>query len=140
MTFRTVDFSLAQQRMDNFDFEMTSVRLPGSTAPGGELLELFGSQAAATDGSRNIWGIADPAVDALLQKVVTATTRPELSAAMRALDRVLSHGHYSVPQYYGGAFLIGYHPRPFVLPPVIPPYYEADNWAVSTWWASPANK
>lgn len=140
MTFRTVDFSLAQQRMDNFDFEMTSVRLPGSTAPGGELLELFGSQAAATDGSRNIWGIADPAVDALLQKVVTATTRPELSAAMRALDRVLSHGHYSVPQYYGGAFLIGYHPRPFVLPPVIPPYYEADSWAVSTWWASPANK
>lgn len=140
MTFRTVDFSLAQQRMDNFDFEMTSVRLPGSTAPGGELLELFGSQAAATDGSRNIWGIADPAVDALLQKVVTATTRPELGAAMRALDRVLSHGHYSVPQYYGGAFLIGYHPRPFVLPPVIPPYYEADNWAVSTWWASPANK
>lgn len=140
MTFRTVDFSLAQQRMDNFDFEMTSVRLPGSTAPGGELLELFGSQAAATDGSRNIWGIADPAVDALLQKVVTATTRPELGAAMRALDRVLSHGHYSVPQYYGDAFLIGYHPRPFVLPPVIPPYYEADNWAVSTWWASPANK
>lgn len=140
MTFRTVDFSLAQQRMDNFDFEMTSVRLPGSTSPGGELLELFGSQAAATDGSRNIWGIADPAVDALLQKVVTATTRPELSAAMRALDRVLSHGHYSVPQYYGGAFLIGYHPRPFVLPPVIPPYYEADSWAVSTWWASPANK
>ena len=59
---------------------------------------------------------------------------------MRALDRVLSHGHYSVPQYYGDAFLIGYHPRPFVLPPVIPPYYEADNWAVSTWWASPANK
>ncbi|MGO4395414.1 extracellular solute-binding protein [Variovorax sp. M-6] len=140
MTFRTVDFSLAQQRMDNFDFEMTSVRLPGSTAPGGELLEFFGSQAAATDGSRNIWGIADPAVDALLQKVVGATTRPELSAAMRALDRVLSHGYYSVPQYYGGAFLIGYHPRPFVLPPVIPPYYEADNWAVSNWWASPSNK
>ncbi|VTU27131.1 Oligopeptide-binding protein AppA precursor [Variovorax sp. RA8] len=140
MSFRTVDFSLSQQRMDNFDFEMTSVRLPGTTAPGGELLELFGSKAAATHGSQNIWGIADPAVDALLQKVVSATTRPELSAAMRSLDRVLSHGHYSVPQYYGDAFLIGYRPRPFVLPDRIPPYYQADTWAMSTWWASPSNK
>jgi microcin C transport system substrate-binding protein len=140
MSFRTVDFSLAQQRMENFQFEMTTTRLPGSTAPGGELLEMFGSKAAATPGSSNIWGIADPAVDALLQKVVTATTRPELAAAARALDRVLSHGHYSVPQYYGDAFLIGYRPKPFVLPPTIPPYYQPDTWAMSTWWASPANQ
>ncbi|VWX63283.1 Microcin C transport system substrate-binding protein [Burkholderiales bacterium 8X] len=140
MTFRTVDFSLAQQRMENFDFEMTTTRLPGSTAPGGELLELFGSKAAATPGSNNTWGIADPAVDALLQKVVGATTRPELASAMRALDRVLSHGHYSVPQYYGDAFLIGFRPGAFVLPEVIPPYYQADTWAMSTWWASPSNR
>jgi len=140
MNFRTVDFSLSQQRMENFDFEMTTIRLPGSTAPGGELLELFGSKAAETKGSSNIWGIADPAVDALLQKVVGATTRPELGAALRALDRVLSTGYYSVPQYYGDAFLIGYRPRPFVLPPTIPPYYQPDTWAMSTWWASPSNK
>ncbi len=139
MSFRTVDFSLAQQRMESFQFEMTTTRLPGSTAPGGELLERFGSEAAKTNGSSNIWGIADPAVDALLQKVVTATTRPELGAALRALDRVLAHGHYSVPQYYGDAFLIGYRPAPFVLPSTIPPYYQPDSWAFSTWWASPAN-
>jgi microcin C transport system substrate-binding protein len=140
MTFRTVDFSLAQQRMEDFQFEMTTTRLPGSTAPGGELIERFGSKAATTPGSSNLWGIADPAVDTLLQKVVAATTRPELGAAVRALDRVLSHGHYSVPQYYGDAFLIGYRPRPFVLPPTIPPYYQPDTWALSTWWASPSNK
>ena len=140
MNFRTVDFSLAQQRMESFDFEMTTLRIPGSTAPGGELLELFGSKAAATHGSSNIWGIADPAVDALLQKVVGATTRPELGAAVRALDRVLSHGYFSVPQYYGDTFLIGYRPRPFVLPPVIPPYYQPDTWALSTWWASASNQ
>jgi microcin C transport system substrate-binding protein len=87
-----------------------------------------------------VWGIADPAVDALLQKVVTARTRPDLGAAMRALDRVLSHGYYSVPQYYGDAFLVGYRPRPFVLPPRIPPYYQVDSWALSTWWASPENR
>ena len=139
MTYRIVDFSLGKQKMDAFDFEISTLRLPGSTAPGGELLELFGSKAAATPGSSNVWGIADPAIDALLQKVVSATTRPDLSTAMRALDRVLTHGHYSVPQYYGDAFLIGYRPSRFALPESIPPYYQPDTWAMSTWWASPSN-
>ena len=140
LVYRVVDFSLSKQKMDAFDFEVTTMRLPGSTAPGGELIERFGSEAAKTPGSSNVWGIADPAVDALLQKIVTATTRPDLSAATRALDRVLTHGHYSVPQYYGDAFLIGYRPGQFVLPAVIPPYYDAGNWAMSTWWASGKNK
>ena len=140
LQYRVVDFSLSKQKMDTFDFEVTTARLPGSTAPGGELIERFGSEAAKTPGSSNIWGISDPAVDALLQKIVSATTRPDLSAATRALDRVLTHGHYSVPQYYGDAFLIGFRPGQFVLPAVIPPYYDAGNWAMSTWWASAKNK
>ena len=140
MTYRVVDFSLSKQKMDAFDFDITTMRLPGSTAPGGELLERFGSEAAKTPGSSNVWGIAEPAIDALLQKIVSATTRPELAAATRALDRVLTHGHYSVPQYYGDAFLIGYRPGQFVLPEVIPPYYQADTWAMTTWWPSDKNK
>lgn len=140
MTFRTVDFSLAQQRMDNFDFEMTSRRVPGSTAPGGELFELFGSKAASTVGSANSWGVADSAVDAILGKVTTAITRGELATAMRTLDRVLSNGYYSIPLYYSNSFLIGYRPGGFVLPSTIPPYYQADDWALSTWWASPSNR
>lgn len=140
MTYRVVDFSLSKQKMDAFDFEITTMRLPGSMAPGSELLDRWGSAAAKTPGSSNVWGIADPAVDALLQKVVTATTRPELGAAMRALDRVLTNGYYSVSQYYGDAFLIGYRPGAFVLPATIPPYYEADTWAMGTWWASASNK
>jgi microcin C transport system substrate-binding protein len=140
MTFRTVDFSLSQQRMDTFDFEMTTIRIPGTLAPGGELIERFGSEAARTNGSSNIWGIADPAVDALVARIVTATTRPELATSMRVLDRVLSHGHFSIPQYYGSPFLIGYWPKRFVLPDVIPPYYAADTWAAATWWASDTNK
>ncbi len=140
LNYRQVDFSLSKQRMDSFDFELTSLRLPGSNAPGAELLDRFGSAAAKTPGSANYWGIADPAVDAVLQKVVSAKTRVDLGAAMRALDRVLSHGHYSIPQYYGDAFLIGYRARQFVLPPVIPPFYQDDDWAMSTWWASPINR
>ena len=140
MTYRVVDFSLSKQKMDAFDFEVTTTRLPGSTAPGSELIDRFGSAAAKTPGSSNVWGIADPAIDAILQKVVTAKTRPELATAMRVLDRVLTHGYYSVPQYYGDAFLIGYRPGKFVLPPTIPPYYEAGTWAISTWSASSSNK
>ncbi len=134
LTYRIVDSSLSKQRMDAFDFEVTTLRLPGSTAPGGELLELFGSKAASMPGSSNVWGLADPAIDALLQKVVSAKTRPELGAAMRALDRVLTHGYYSVPQYYGDAFFIGYRPAHLALPATIPPYYQPDTWALSTWW------
>ena len=137
---RTVDGSLYQQRMNNFEFEMTTIRLPGSNAPGGEMFELFGSKAAATPGSSNAWGIADPAVDALLQKIVRAETRPELTAAMRSLDRVLSHSYYSIPQWYSDAFLVGYRPAGFVLPPTVPPFYQPDAWAMATWWASPSNK
>ncbi len=140
LTYRVVDFSLSKQKMDAFDFEVTTLRLPGSTSPGGELLERFGSEAAQTPGSSNVWGLADPAVDALLQKVVSAKTRPELATAMRALDRVLTNGFYSVPQYYGDAFLIGFRPGRFILPSIIPPYYQADTWAMSTWWPSANNK
>ena len=140
LVYRVVDFALSKQKMDAFDFELTSLRLPGSNSPGGELLELFGSRAAATPGSSNVWGIADPAVDAILARVVGSHTRQELAAAMRSLDRVLTHGHYSVPQYYGGTFLVGYRPRRFELPPVVPPYYQVDTWAMTTWWASEQNR
>ena len=140
VSFRGVDSSLSQQRMEKFDFEMTSARLPGNLAPGSELLDLFGSRSAATHGSSNTWGIADPAVDAILQKVIAAKTRPELATAMRSLDRVLSHGHYSIPQWYGDEFFVGYRPRQFVLPEVTPPYYQVDSWAINTWWATPGNK
>ena len=140
MRVRNVDGSLFTARLDNFEFEMTSLRKPGTAAPGGELFDYFGSKAAETPGSANIWGIKDPAVDALLQKVVTATTRPELSAAMRALDRVLTNGHYSIPQWTSNSFLVGYRPGRFVLPKTVPRYYDAGSWAIATWWAAPTNK
>ena len=140
MRVRNVDTSLYLSRLENFQFEMTSLRKPGTAAPGGELFDYFGSKAAQTPGSANIWGIRDPAVDALLQQVVDATTRPQLSAAMKALDRVLTHGHYSIPQWTSNAFLIGYRPGRFVLPKTVPPYYDAGDWAVTTWWASAQNK
>jgi microcin C transport system substrate-binding protein len=137
---RNVDGALYQQRMDDFDFELGSLRIPARSSPGSELLEYFGAKAATTPGSANMWGIADPAVDTLIRAALAARTRPEVAAAMRALDRVLSHGHYSIPQWYSDKFFVGYRPAGFVLPSMLPPYYQPDSWAVATWWASAANR
>ncbi len=137
---RNVDGALYQQRMDDFDFELGSLRIPARNSPGSDLFEYFGSKAAETPGSANMWGIADPAVDALIRAALAAPSRHAMAAAMRALDRVLSHGHYSIPQWYSDQFFVGYRPAGFVLPPVIPPYYQPDSWAVATWWASAVNR
>lgn len=138
-TVRTVDGALYQQRMDDFNFEMVSLRIPATLTPGSELLERFGSKAAKTPGSANYWGIQDPAVDALIRHVVAATTREQLESAMRALDRVLRLGYYAIAQWTSNHYFVGYRPAGFGLPLVVPPYYEPDSWAAATWWAVPRN-
>jgi microcin C transport system substrate-binding protein len=66
--------------------------------------------------------------------VVAAQTRPQLIASLRALDRVLRHGHYVVPQYYSNVFRVAYRSGRFEMPAVAPHYYRAEDWVVSTWW------
>lgn len=139
-TYKVVDFALLQKRMDVFDFDIISVRIVGSEAPGAELVARFGSETADTEGSSNLIGIKSPAVDALLRKVVAARTRDELVPALRALDRVLRHGHYTIPAWYASTFRVAYRGGRFVLPPVIPRYYSPEGWALSTWWADPRNR
>ena len=132
--YRQADFALLRKRLDVFDFDLTSSRIPGSETPGSELVARFGSESAATEGSSNLMGVRDPAVDALLDKVVSARTRPELAAGLRALDRVLRHGHYAVPHYYAGVFRVAYRGGKFEQPRVAPDYYQPEAWLVSTWW------
>ena len=133
-TYRQADFALLRKRLDVYDFDITSSRIPGSETPGSELVARFGSESAATEGSSNLTGVRDPAVDALLEKVVSATTRPALVAGLRALDRVLRHGHYAVPHYYAGAFRVAYRAGKFEQPAVAPDYFQPEAWLVSTWW------
>lgn len=138
-TYRVVDFAILQKRMNVFDYDVISNRVPGSTAPGTELLDRFGSKAAGTDGSSNFCGIADPAVDALLKEVTSARTRPELIASLRALDRVLRFGYYMVPHWYSSVFRVAFRAGRFERPNVVPRYYQPDGWVTTVWWASPAN-
>ncbi len=140
VNYKVIDFAILQKRMDVFDFEIISNRTIGSEAPGTELLERYGSKAADTEGSGNVIGLKSPAVDALLEQVLSARTRPELVARVRALDRVLRHGHYAVPHWYSGVHRVAWRAGRFEQPAVTPRYYQPDSWVTSVWWASEANR
>lgn len=133
--YKVIDFALLQKRMDVFDFDIISNRTVGSEAPGTELLERFGSRSADVEGSGNVLGLKDPAVDALLDKVVSATTRPQLVTSLRALDRVLRHGHYVVPHWYGAVHRVSWRSAAFERPAQLPRYYQPEALVTSVWWS-----
>jgi microcin C transport system substrate-binding protein len=130
---RPADYALVQRRMDDFDYDMTSIRFSDFTTPGNELIDRFGSKAADEKGSGNVWGLKDPAVDKLVEAVVAATNRNDLIAATRALDRVLLHKYIVVPQWYSGTHRVAYQNR-FGIPATTPLYYQADPYVISSWW------
>ncbi|WP_267356977.1 MULTISPECIES: extracellular solute-binding protein [unclassified Methylobacterium] len=99
-TLRVVDPSQYQTRLKDFDFDVSPRRYSSGLTPGAELRETYGSRAAKTAGSNNLSGIADPAIDALLTAIADAKSRADLTAACRALDRVLRAGRYWVPMWY----------------------------------------
>nr|WP_210340174.1 extracellular solute-binding protein [Microvirga splendida] len=98
-TVRTVDDVQYTNRTRSFDFDITTGLWGQSLSPGNEQREYWGSQAATREGSQNLAGIADPAVDALIERVIFAKDREELVAATKALDRVLLAHDYVVPQW-----------------------------------------
>jgi len=134
MNYRTVDDSLYKRRMDKFEFDMVVTSFPQSVSPGNELMNMFHSQAAEMEGSRNLPGISDPVVDALIEKIINAEDRDELIIAAHALDRVLLHGEYLVPNWYIDAHRIAYRDR-FNMPETLPLYFEPVSWLLKTWSA-----
>lgn len=137
VTQRTADFALVQKRMDEFDFDMTSIRFPDVSSPGNEMFDMFGSKAADEKGSSNAWGLKDSAVDRLVEKLVAADSRQQLVAAARALDRVLLHKHIVVTHWYSSTHRVAYRDR-FGIPATAPLYYQADPYVISTWWQQKA--
>jgi peptide/nickel transport system substrate-binding protein len=100
LSIRSVDSAQYQQRRTNFDFDMIRNTWPVSLSPGNEQNFRWSQQAAATDGSFNFPGAKEPAIDAMIQALLEASTREEFVAAVRALDRVLISGYYVVPLFY----------------------------------------
>ncbi|VVE50401.1 peptide ABC transporter substrate-binding protein [Pandoraea morbifera] len=135
LNFRTSDFALYQKRLEAFDFDMISLRYPDSQIPGTELLDRFGSRSADVEGSDNVIGLKDPAVDTLLGELVRARTYDDLVAAARALDRVLMHGYYVVPHWFSSTHRMAYK-QYLRFPDKLPLYFTAEGWLVSMWWDS----
>ena len=129
-TLRVVDPVQYRGRVDEYDFDMTTLRLSMSSTPGEGIKNVFSSQAAATKGSRNLAGVADPVIDALLDKIVAAKTREELHIACRAFDRVFRAGRYWVSAWHKPSHWIAYWDV-FDRPPTKPRYGRG---VPDTWW------
>ena len=132
-SLRVVDPVQYRARVEDFDFDMTIERFSMSATPGDGMRPFFSSQAAATKGSYNLAGIANPAIDALLEKIIGADNRNDLTVACRAFDRVFRAGRYWVPQWYRTSHPIAYwdvfgHPDK-------QPHYAQGVGAPENWWS-----
>jgi microcin C transport system substrate-binding protein len=130
---RTVDPAQYEERMKDFEYDMTVESFAQSDSPGNEQREFWGSDAAKRKGSRNVIGIADPAVDTLIDKVIYAPDRDGLIAATRALDRVLLNSYYVVPMWHLRYFRVAYWDK-FGRPAKLPDYSYGFP---SIWWLDP---
>ena len=107
-TLRLVDPVQYRARVDDFDFDITSSASASRRRRATALRTYFSSQAADIKGSHNLAGIADPAIDALIDNIIAAKTREELTTACRALDRVIRAGRYWIPHWYKAVHRIAY--------------------------------
>ena len=130
-SLRVIDQAQYQNRLRNFDFDVTTGSWPESLSPGNEQREYWGSASADKPGSRNLIGIKDPAIDALIETVIFAKDRPGVLAATHALDRVLLSHDFVVPQWASNVSRTLRWNR-FAHPAVLPLY--GSSGFPTTWW------
>ncbi len=132
-TFRVLDPAQYQNRMNDFDFDMTPLPIGQSSSPGNEQRDFWASSKADIKGSRNYIGIKDPVIDDLIEKIIRAKSRSELVTLTHALDRVLLSGYYVIPHWHTDKFNVAYAnklARPETLNPLTPAVTD-------TWWIKP---
>lgn len=135
-TLRMVDSSQYVNRVQAYDYDMTTLVLSQSQSPGNEQRDYWSSNAADKEGSRNYSGIKNPVVDQLVELIINAPDRGELVARSRALDRVLLHNHYVVPQYTVVFHRLVYWNK-FGKPDVDPKFDPTFATGLLTWWIDP---
>jgi microcin C transport system substrate-binding protein len=129
---RLIDAVQFRARVEAFDFDVAIERLTMSATPGDSIRPYFSSEAAATKGSYNLAGIANPAVDALIEKIIAAENRSDLTFACRALDRVFRAGRYWVPQWYNTSHRLAYWDQ--FSHPAKSPRYASGAGVRDNWW------
>ncbi|MBY0509290.1 MAG: extracellular solute-binding protein [Rhodospirillaceae bacterium] len=137
-TIRIIDSTQFINRLNEFDYEVMTLPAGNTLSPGNEQAEFWSSEAADRKGSRNYSGVKDPAVDALVQKVIDAEDRDRLIAATRALDRVLTWNHYRLLTYSTSADRYAVWNK--LKHPEKTPLLGLGNGAgiISWWWMDPA--
>jgi len=131
MNIRTVDSSQYSARLLNYDFDMISTTWRVSLSPGNEQQFYWGSEVGKNDGSKNYAGVNSPVVDFLIEKLIGANSREELTTIVHALDRVLLWGHYVIPLHHSGIDRIGYW-NFLEFPETIPLY----GIVIESWWSN----
>jgi microcin C transport system substrate-binding protein len=134
---RIVDAVQYRARVEDFDFDVTMERFSLSATPGDSMRQFFASKVADIKGSYNLSGIKNPAIDALIEKIIAADNRADLTTACRAFDRVFRAGRYWLPQWYAPSHRVAYwdqfdHPKKL-------PRYSTDNYSSgmgerTLWW------
>lgn len=135
-TVDAVDDAQFVARNNAFDFDMAIFRRALSLSPGNEQRYYWGSEAADQPGSRNLMGVKSPAIDALIDTMVSARTTEDFIAATRALDRVLTAGRYVIPFWQFTQDRIA-HIKEMKYPANVPLYGDGPNYMPEVWWIAP---
>jgi microcin C transport system substrate-binding protein len=134
---KTVDASIYQKRLENFDFDMTTKKYGDSNYPGNEVMQRFSSTSADTTGSENIMGIKDIKIDALLAEITQAKNDSELLVAAKQLDKALIDGYYIIPHWYSDSHRVAYaNHLKYPQMQTLPLYYDANSWIMGAWWSN----
>lgn len=134
---RILDTAQYQNRMASFDYDMTIGVFGQSNSPGNEQRDYWSSEKADMEGSRNLIGIKNEVVDALVEMIITAPDRDELVYRTRALDRVLLWNHYLIPNWHINVWRVAYWDNKLELPEVTAPYGLN---MIDSWWVDPEFK
>ena len=132
MQVRTVDSAQYQKRVQDFDFDMIVSGWGESESPGNEQRDFWGSAAADRPGSRNVAGVKDPVVDALIENLIASPDRKSLVTATHALDRVLLWKFLVIPNWYIASDRVAYW-NIFGQPKVVP----TRGVQFGAWWVDP---
>jgi peptide/nickel transport system substrate-binding protein len=132
-TVTTIDSAQYRERTDAYDFDMTWFARGVSLSPGNEQYLYWGCDMVDVPGSRNLMGVCNPAIDAMIDEMLTAESQEDYRAAVHALDRVLTSGRYVIPIWYSPVSRIA-HVRELHYPERLPIYGDWMGFQPDVWW------
>ncbi|WP_415184060.1 extracellular solute-binding protein [Phaeovulum sp.] len=129
----TVDDAQYKERTNTYDFDMAWYTRALSLSPGNEQMLYWGAQGVKQPGSRNWMGMNSPAAEAMIAAMLAADSEAEFTAAVQALDRVLTAGRYVIPIWYSKVSRLAYD-RDLHFPRRIPLYGDWPGFQPDVWW------